>query len=456
MTIALQGLDSKLKSTSMTVFVSPRHSLIRLANALNWKELANLALFDLKSTTKQGFWWLGRRLYIRVHLGIYVLQCLLKETDRGVESRINDTPVCQVFCGRTIVSKWKCPDHTKIEEFRNRLSPETQQKIGAVVVKTAQELGFADPSWMDVDSTVQEANISYPSDAGLMKKLSEKAYKVLEYLKAKKKQYLPAELNIDIQKIRKKSLGYFFLAQNASIELRREVFASYHGLVQKQLKSVIEFYDSVNPSQLKHLPWNIRRHLEQIREKGKKYLADVGYFVRNHTVKPGKILSLHADAAACISKKKAGKPNEFGRVIQLGRIGGNFLIAFTSTSIRMEDKPSLLPVIEEHRKIFGADVLKEVGTDKGYYSEKNVRAMKENSINSDGIQRPVNIKTQLSFEVVKPLRDRRAGIEPLIGHAKAYGLQKSKMKSDRATLASGYRSVLGFNLSQLTRYLKAG
>ena len=38
-------------------------------------------------------------------------------------------------------------------------------------------------------------------------------------------------------------------------------------------------------------------------------------------------------------------------------------------------------------------------------------------------------------------------------HAKKFGLAKSRAKSDQTTLASGYRSILGFNLHQLTRYL---
>ena len=456
MSIALQGLDSKLKSTSITISVSSRHVLLRLSNALDWQQMAELALPDLRRTTAKGMWTIGRRLYLRVHLGTYILQCLLKETDRGIESKINDTPVYQVFCGRGIVPSWKCPDHTKVEEFRNRLSPDTQQKIGILVIQVAQEMGFADPSWMDVDSTVQEANIAYPSDANLMRKLSEKAHKVLKYLKDKAKWLSPEQLKINIQKIRKKSRGYFFLAQNASKKIRRKAFASYHGLVQRQLKPVLSYLTSLEEKKIEKLPWNIQLHLSQLRQMGKKYLSDVGYFIRKHTVKPGKILSFHAGEVACIPKKKAGKPHEFGRVFQLGRIGGNFLIAFTSTSIRMEDKLSLLPVIEEHRKIFGTDVLKEVGTDKGYYSNTNIRQINTRSINSDGIQRPVNIKAQPPSEVVEVLRDRRAGIEPLIGHAKAYGLRKSKMKSDRATLASGYRSVLGFNLNQLTQYLKAG
>lgn len=456
MSIALQGLDSKLKSTPITISVSSRHPFTRLGNALDWRQLADLVMLDLRQTTAKGFWNLGRKLQLRTHLGVYVLQCLLKETDRGVESRINDTPVYQIFCGRGIIPRWKCPDHTKVEEFRNRLTPETHQKIGVFVVKVAHELGFADPSWMDVDSTVQEANIAYPSDASLMKKLSEKANKVIEYLRSKRKQYFREDLSLNIQEIRKKSKEYFFLAQNASIETRRKIFSSFHSLVERQLNPVMGFFDSLSQHQIKTLPWNIRMHLNQIRSKAKKYLSDVRYFIRNHTVKPGKILSLHAEEVACIPKKKAGKPHEFGRVFQLGRIGGNFLIAFTSTSVRMEDKPSLIPVIEEHRKIFGAGVLKEVATDKGYYSEKNVRDVKKHSINSDGIQRPSNVKTQPPSEVVKPLRDRRAGIEPLIGHAKAYGLRKSKMRSDRATLASGYRSVLGFNLSQLMHHIEDG
>ena len=48
---------------------------------------------------------------------------------------------------------------------------------------------------------------------------------------------------------------------------------------------------------------------------------------------------------------------------------------------------------------------------------------------------------------------RRAGIEPLIQHAKSFGLGRSRMKSDATTLASGYRAVMGFNLHQLMRYM---
>ena len=52
------------------------------------------------------------------------------------------------------------------------------------------------------------------------------------------------------------------------------------------------------------------------------------------------------------------------------------------------------------------------------------------------------------------LHNRRAGIEPLIGHTKQGGqMGRSRMKSDKTTMSAGYTAVLAFNLRQLARYL---
>lgn len=452
MSIYRVGLDAKVKSTSVTVAVSAKHPLIVLANALDWVALCGIILPDLKKTAK-GCWWLGRRLHLRTHLGAFILQSLLKESDRGMEERVRDTPVLQVFMGKGVVPGWHAPDHTKIEEFRSRISPEAAQKLGFLVVTQAKELGFASLEWMDIDSTVQEANISYPSDARLMKKLSEKCHSVIEHLRSKGKDYLPEGLGIDMGAIGKQARGYFFLAKNAAIEQRREVFKSYHRLVKRELRRPIQFLSGLGQKKICRLPWNVRKAIQDIREKGWRYLLDVGYFTRTHKIKPTKILSFHAEEVACIKKGKAGRENEFGRVFQLGRIKGNFLLAFSSAGVKMNDKESLPSILAEYREIFGEDSLQEIGTDKGYYSAKNVRMAKKLSINADGLQRPVTVKDQPTGDHVRRLRDRRAGMEPLIGHAKRFGLGKSKMKSDRATLASGYRSVLGFNLHQLVRHM---
>lgn len=451
MSICKIGLDAKLKSTEISILVPASDPLIQLANALNWQEIALIVLPDLQQTAK-GFWWLGRKLGLRVHLGALILQVLFKETDRGIESRVKQTPVYQLFCGFGIIPGWKCPDHTKIEEFRNRLKPETHKKIGDHVLRVACRMGFSDPSWMDVDSTVQEANMSYPSDANLLKKISLKVNKVAEYLKAQGRRYFPSDIKIDIKGICKKAQAYFFLSKKTDIEKKRAVFNDYFCYVKHELAKAIQAIEALSPQAMTQLPWNIAKDCSLIKDQAWRYLLDVAHFTREHSIKPGKRLCFHLSMVACISKGKLDKKNEFGRQFQLGRIGGNFLIPL-SNEVKMEDKKSLVPMVENHIQIFGQNTLKEVGTDKGYYTHKNIKSISAMGINTDGIQRPANAKKNPPKDITDPLRDRRAGIEPLIGHLKSFGLRKSKMKSDVSTHSSVYRCTMGFNLHQLQRYL---
>jgi len=136
---------------------------------------------------------------------------------------------------------------------------------------------------------------------------------------------------------------------------------------------------------------------------------------------------------ACIRKGKVGKENEFGRVFQLGRIKGNFLFVLASTSLKMDDKQSLVPMLKEHEAIFGKGELKSASAGKGYWSAKNQQALINRRVGS-GLQRPANIKSQQGMpspEVQERLRNRRAGIEPLIGHVKHGGAARTKSYEER-------------------------
>lgn len=455
MAINLSGMTASVEAGIVSISVSNTHPLLRLGRALDWKALSEVVAWDLKNTTAKGFWWLGRNLFVRIHLAAYLLQVLYNLSDRQIEYGIKDNAAFQLFCGMGIVDGWRAPDHTKIEEFRSRLSPETQRTLANALAKLAVFQGLADPSETDFDSTVQEANIAYPADVNLMSKLAILGKKVITYCIEKVQGLLPGKMDIDIQAIRRTAREYFFLSKNTVIEKRREVFAKLHALVNQQMQPIIDFCARLQQSQLAVLPWNIRKSIDQIQKDAAHYLRDVAHFMQTGKMKEGKILSLWAKAVAYINKKKI-KGAQFGRVFQLGRIKGNFLFVLQSTSLRMNDKDSLTPLLAEHSVLFGEGTLRSVATDKGYWSNVNRQAIiNKPGMQESGLQHPSNIKNLLgvpSQGVQDKLRDRRAGIEPLIGHVKQGGqLGRSRMKSDRATLAAGYASVLGFNLRQLMK-----
>ena len=66
------------------------------------------------------------------------------------------------------------------------------------------------------------------------------------------------------------------------------------------------------------------------------------------------------------------KKHEFGRVFQIGRIGGNFLIALC-TGVQLADKKAVKPMLEKHEELFGAETLHSLATDRGYHSKKNIK-----------------------------------------------------------------------------------
>lgn len=458
MSICSSGLTAPCRAQSVTITVSPTHPLLHLAQVIPWPTLAALVLPDLKRSTAKGKWWLGRKLKLRIHLGALLLRWLYNFTDRQVEWGLKDNAAYQLFCGWGSVEQWHAPDHTKIEEFRSRLSPETQRRLATEVAVWATALGFADPAAMDIDSTVQEANIAYPSDAHLMRKLAQKCGKVLAWIKQAKKRYVPKDLHIDMVAINRKAKEYFLLAKNTAMETRRAVFQAYHTLVKQQVKPMLEFCTALSPQAYAALPWNLRRTIDQITGQGWRFLLDVAHFIRTHSIKPGKLLAFHCSAVACIRKGKVGKENEFGRVFQVGRIGGNFLLVGACISLRMGDPASLCPMITEHQRLFGKGTLRSCGTDKGYYSAANRKYLRAlPGLEEVGLQQPgldLNTLSESERATRRRLANRRAGIEPLIGHAKQGGqLGHSRMKHDETTLAAGYAAIGGFNLRQLTRHL---
>lgn len=456
MSIDVSGQHAPVKPAVIAIHVSAAHPLIKLALVLPWVMLMNIVVEDLKKTTAKGYWWLGRKICVRIHLAAYLLQLLYNRTDRAVEYAIKDNAAYQVFCGLGIVNAWHAPDHTKIEEFRSRLSAETQRTIANTLSQQAVKFGFADPSQVDFDSTVQEANISYPADSNMMTKLAELGKKLLDYLKKHTRGLIPETLEVDMKAIKEIARSYFFMAKNTAIEKKREVFEQLLIKVKKELRPIIDLCAAMDADRLRRMPWNVRRALEQINDGAWRYLLDVGHFTRTQTMKLGKKLSLHAKDVACIIKNKAGKDKEFGRVFQLGRLAGNFLFVAENTSLRMNDKQSFPAMLAEHAVLFGEKTLKSVAADKGYWAASNKNALIKLGIKDIGLQMPSKIKNKKgmpSLEIQEALRDRRAGIEPLIGHVKHGGqLGRSRMKSDAATLAAGYASVAGFNMRQIIRH----
>lgn len=460
MGISSSGIDKRITTTRFTIEVNDNHPLIKLANKIEWNRLADIVATDLKKTTVKWKWWFGRKLSLRTHISVYLLQQLLDATDRGIENSINLTPLYQLFCGKTIVKKWHCPDHTKIEEFRSRLSPETHCHLANEIARLAAKLKFAKPEHIDIDSTVQEPDMQYPAVCNLLKTVATQADKVQKILERKGK-VVP---KVPVKAIRKQERKYFFIKRKKSVKAAKQKTHELKKLWQIVAQNTIPILHHAQflteSYVFASLNTRERRLIEQFTKKAPVLISQTFESHIEKLPSRSKIFSLHRDDVDCFNKMKHHKACEFGRQFQIGRIGGNFVWSIPNHSIRMHDPECFKPMIRAHLNLFGVPI-ESAGTDKGYYAKDNEKFALDLKIKDVAVQKP-NRKlidppdNPITPERLQELINRRSGIEPIIGHLKRrWQMGRSRMKLDRTTESSGFTAMLGWNLHQLMRCLAA-
>lgn len=456
MSLDVDGFTNEVNGCEVVIKIDSNHRLLKLARNLPWDAMLDAILPDLQRTDKK-HWWMGRPLRVRIHLGVYILQQMFNLTDRAAEQQVRDNAAFRLFCGYGLVSKWHAPDHTKIEVFRSRLTAETQRKLANMMSQQAVNLGYANPAELDIDSTIQEANIAFPAIANLLIKVAILASRVGKGLNqlchAGEKRF-----SVGLSHLKQIALYYFNLKRKGESEdLLKSVLKRLWCETYEQSLPILNSLSQLNNKVRAGKHWTIRRAMEKLQWRGCELLGQIhGYLFEGLTNTA--INSLHAYQVACFNKGKLNKGLQFGRTFQLGRIGNNFLFVGECTSLHMPDAQSLPAMVRLHESLFGKGQIESIATDKGYYSYDNERQLEQMGIQEIQLPRPVRTLDAPKEKTPGPIRqllhDRRAGIEPLIGHTKHGGqMDQSRMKSDQTTLAAGYASVFAFNLRQLVRNL---
>ena len=92
-----------------------------------------------------------------------------------------------------------------------------------------------------------------------------------------------------------------------------------------------------------------------------------------------KILSIFEPSTEVIRKGKAGKPNEFGKMVKIQEAENQIVIDFEVYQQRPSDSDLLIPSIQTHEEKLGCTP-HLVAADAGFYSAKNEKEAKEKGV----------------------------------------------------------------------------
>ena len=264
-----------------------------------------------------------------------------------------------VYRDFTRVGAGKTPDAKTMGRWGVAVGPEVVKQIHQRLVKLAQANGLAAGRRMRVDTTVVETNVHYPTDSSLLGD----GVRVLDIARAARSRAKQSreKLNRSYGKLLNATSRVVGQAKRFSKEVARGTKRARNVLQQLVLEGLRQELDAMVPL--------VQQVMKQTRAR----------IFRGDTHAEGKILSLFEPSTEIIRKGKAGKPNEFGKMVKLQEAEDQIVIDYEVYDRRPSDSDLLIAAIEMHRAMLGRSP-HMVAADAAFYSAKNEAAAKAQGV----------------------------------------------------------------------------
>jgi transposase, IS5 family len=307
-----------------------------------------------------------------VALRMLILKHVRNWSYEVLEREVRANVVYRTFCRIGIE---KVPDEKTLVRLGQAIGPETVRELHDRIVGLALQRRVIRGRKMRVDTTVVETNIHYPTDSGLLNDGARVLTRTMKQIE-RKASGLKKRVRSRMRSVTKRviALGHALRHKGEEGELKRQ--QEYRQLVRltrqilndsgRMLQQV-----EVLPAKRRSAVQGLCDRLESMSERVRRVVRQTRVRVfGGMTQLPGKLLSLFEPHTKIIRKGKAGKPNEFGKLVQVQEAENQIITHYEVYDQRPSDKHLLIPAVEAHQRKLGR-VPRLVAADAGYYSRAN-------------------------------------------------------------------------------------
>jgi IS5 family transposase len=393
--------------------LNPKNPLVQLAKTIPWDHLEKefASLYSNRGKPAKP---------IRLMVGLCILKHLNNLSDDELVSQWIQNPYYQMFCGEREF-QWKFPcDSSDLTYFRKRIGNEGFEKILAVSIHIHGEK--IEEKDIHVDTTVQEKNVTFPTDDKLYLKIINRLTQLAEDKEIRLRRSYQKEI-----KERKLALRFRDHPKNRN-KTRKAVkrLKTIAGILLRELQRKMPKEVIAREENNFNLYWQV---LKQKR-------AD-----------KNKIYSLHEPHIYCMAKGKLNKKYEFGTKASIAKtIKSNIIVgalAFEENKYDGHTLPRVLAQVKKLTKI----IPENAWVDRGYRGKSRVNDTKIN------YPKPLakNLSDKMKELIQKQFR-KRAGIEGIISHLKnEHRLYRNYLKGFLGDEINLFMSAAAFNFRKWMR-----
>ena len=402
--------------------IDMKHELVKLAALIDWGGVAkDLAGFYCADNGRPG----GS---IRLMAGLCFLKDLKGLSDEEVCAAWRENAYFQYFCGEEYFQHRLPVEPPSLSIFRKRIGGKGVERLLAETVKLGLKTGAVTKNEIEnvnVDTTVQEKAIRFPTDTQLCHKARE------ELVKAAARH----EVQLRQTYVRKSKqavlLANRYMAARQVKRGRRTIktIRNYLGRVMRDIERACE--------KTPHLHDAFKTELTKARTIFAQALNPKAR---------DKIYSWHAPETECIAKGKVHKKYEFGCKASIASTNkSNFIVGAMAHHGKPYDGHTLRTVLEQVNRLTGVKP-REANADLGYRGHGITKE-------KDGCEVILPRQKRGMTPAKRKRQRRRAAIEPIIGHCKndrKVG-PRNWLAGKQGDSINAVAMAIGFNLRKILR-----
>jgi IS5 family transposase len=387
---------------------------VQLADQIHWEEFdaAFTPLFCVDN---------GRTACpVRLMIGLHYLKHTFDLSDEDTLAQWVENPYWQYFCGGKFFEHRLPIDPSSMSRWRRRLKEAGVEKMLAELIATGLRSGIIRPTMLErinVDTTVQEKFIRFPTDARLYDRMRERLVTV-----AQRRGIVLRQSYARVGRWTLTSQQRYASAQQ--FRRARRMTKRLHTLLGRVVRD-IQRKTTQHDAELMELLQRAERLLAQQRQDREK------------------LYSVHAPEVECLAKGKVQKRYEFGCKVSVAATSrGNWIVGAQALHGNPYDGHTLAGALEQVRRLSG---------------QKPQTAFVDLGYRGHGVESEVEVHVvpRKRRHLAKSLRhwmNRRAAIEPMIGHLKSdHRMERNRLKGQLGDQLNALLSACGCNLRKLLR-----
>jgi transposase, IS5 family len=411
----------ELFGARLSELLNPEHPLYVLAERIDWSQFD--AAIDACYAEELGRPGVSTRLMV----GLLYLKHAFDESDESVVARWVENPYWQFFCGCQYMQHQLPIDPSSMSRWRKRVGAERLEKLLEATIHTALAIGALRPQELEkvnVDTTVQEKAIAFPTDARLYHKMR------LALVR------------------RATSLG-IRLRQNYRFKGKKLLAKQGRYAHARQMKRAAKMTRG-----LKTILGRVLRDIERKAGKIQGQIADVPLrelvamaerLLEQTRTSKNKIYSVHAPEVECLAKGKAHKRYEFGCKASVATTSkSNWVVGTHALHGNPYDGHTLRGAIAQVERLTGHSP-QDVMVDQGY---------RGHGYEGPSIVHVVRSIPKRATRALRRMLKRRAAIEPTIGHLKSGNrMDRNYLTGQEGDRINALLAAAGYNLRKLLRWV---